>query len=136
MNWYIIVAILGWTIWSFFAKLSAMHTHPMWLQTVNYIIGFCCIPIFLVMIKWEPYTGSFEMSGLLYAKISSVFGLIAYASYSYALRNGEVGTVAMLCSIYPTLVFILGVIFLGEPITAMKIGGIVMILSGTVLLAH
>jgi drug/metabolite transporter (DMT)-like permease len=135
MNPYIVVAIVGWTIWSFGAKMASNHIHPMWLQVINYAIGFMCIPIFLSTIKKDISVG-FDMTGIIWAVVASIFGLIAYASFTLALRNGNAGTTTILCTTYPFLTLILSMVFLGEPITAPKVVGVVAVLLGMGLIAY
>ena len=135
MNLYIIVAIIGWAIWSFGAKVSATQIHPMWLQIVNYGLGFLFIPIFYSFIKHSS-TNNISFHNCWWAIISSIFGLIAYASYTMALQKGDGGTTTVLCSTYPAITFILSAIFLGEAITLVRMIGIETILFGCFLLCR
>lgn len=135
MNWFVAIAIICWTVWSFAAKMAASYIHPMWLQTINYIIGFLCIPIFLSIIKRDTVS-QFDSAGVWWAIVASVFGLVAYASFTFALRIGNVGTTTILCSTYPIMTLILSALFLGETITLPKLAGMFMVLGGMVLVAR
>lgn len=135
MNWFVAIAIVGWTVWSFAAKIAASHIHPMWVQVINYGIGVLCIPIFLSIIRKDTLS-SFDSVGVWWAIVASVFGLVAYASFTFALRSGNAGTTTILCSTYPILTLVLSALFLGEAITLPKMAGMFMVLAGMVLVAH
>lgn len=78
----------------------------------------------------------FNNIGIWWAVVATIFGLVAYASYTYALRIGNVGTTTVLCSTYPILTLVLSAIFLGEAITLQKLGGIILVLLGMVLVVR
>lgn len=134
MNIFVIIAIVGWTIWSFACKVAASSIHPFAIQIANYLIGFLCIPIFYLFVKNSHTT--INTSGVVWAIVAGVSGLVAYASFTYALKDGAVGTTMALCSTYPALTFLLSVLFLGETITGLKIAGVITTLLGLALLAY
>jgi|ERR1017187_2931088 transporter family protein len=135
MNWLVAIAIGCWAIWSIAAKMASNHMHPLWIQTINYIIGFLCIPILLLVVKRDT-ASHFDSAGIWWAIVASVCGIAAYAAFTFALRIGNVGTTTILCSTYPILTLVLSAIFLGETITLPKLIGMFMVLGGMVLVAR
>ena len=63
--------------------------------------------------------------------LASILGQIFFY---HALKDGEASLVVPLAAAYPLVAFILGVIFLGEQVTATKIAGLAFILVGVFLL--
>ena len=63
--------------------------------------------------------------------LASVVGQIFFYS---ALRTGEVSKVTPLGATYSLVSFLLGVLFLQESITATKIGGVICVVLGAILL--
>lgn len=133
---FILIAILGWAFWAFAAKIVATKLHPMYMQLSSYIIGFCCIPIYLILLKNDKPV-QFNWSGFAWAVAGGASGVAAYLAYVYSLKTYDAGTVSVLVSsTYPALTLILAIIFLGEQITLFKILGVVSILLGVVFLSR
>jgi transporter family protein len=116
--------------------MATDHMHPLWLQAINSAIGLMCIPFFFAILKRNNAVSSIDSTGLLWAVITSITGLIAYAAFTFALRSGNVGTTTILCSTYPILTLVLSALFLGEAITLPKLAGMFMVLGGMVLVAR
>ena len=135
MNPFIVIAILGWALWSFGTKVATNHLHPFLLQAINYGIGFLAVPFLIFALAKVP-NPQFDRVGILWAIGSALFGIIAYVSFGFALKNGSAGTVVVLSTTYPVLTFILSVLFLGEQITLAKTGGILMVLAGVIILGR
>ncbi len=62
-------------------------------------------------------------------------GVLGLTAYFYALRMGQASVVVPLASTYPLVTVVLSILVLGEPITATKILGVVLIVAGVMLLA-
>jgi small multidrug resistance pump len=61
--------------------------------------------------------------------------LISFALLSHALKTLEVGTAyAIWSAIGTALIAAIGILFLGEAISAMKIGGLALVVAGVVVL--
>jgi transporter family protein len=60
--------------------------------------------------------------------------LLGQLFYYYALKSGEASVVVPLIAIFPLFTFIIATIFLGDKISLSKVGGIVFIVLGVVLL--
>ncbi|MFA5060618.1 MAG: EamA family transporter [Candidatus Omnitrophota bacterium] len=63
--------------------------------------------------------------------LASVVGQIMFY---HALQGGEASKVVPLAASYPLISFLIGAIFLGESVTAAKLGGLFFIILGVILL--
>lgn len=63
--------------------------------------------------------------------LASILGQVCFYR---ALKAGDVSRVVPIGASYPVLAFLLGVLFLNETVTPVKIAGLVLVLSGVYLL--
>lgn len=81
------------------------------------------------------YAFSVSKTGLLYliagGFLASVLGQIFFYQ---ALKNGEASTVVPVAASYPIISFLIGTLFLGEPLTLAKAGGVLFVVLGVFLL--
>jgi multidrug transporter EmrE-like cation transporter len=83
-----------------------------WLQKV----------IYLIKLIFDPYI----FSGFVAAFIASLFWMVAMTKF-------EITTAYPFMSLAPALVFIIGILFLGETFTLGKIIGLLFIIIGTIV---
>jgi bacterial/archaeal transporter family protein len=132
-NIFIITAVLGWGLGSFFYKIANSQVHPVLVSTIAMGLYIVLLPVMWLVIKFDH---TITTSGIIYALIGSLCMCVATLSFSYALRSGgEVGRVTILCALYPTLTLILSIIFLNESMTIKKGIGIVLALISFAILA-
>jgi uncharacterized membrane protein len=134
-NILILITVLCWSVWGLVNKIAVQKLHPAYMQLISCMVAIITIPVCLLMIK-NVRAPEFSWSGVIWTASGSVLATIAYFSYIYGLKVGEVGTISVLSSCYPALTFIMAVLFLGESITATKIVGIIFILTGIVILGR
>jgi drug/metabolite transporter (DMT)-like permease len=133
---YILIAILGWAFWAFACKIVATKLNPLYMTLSSYTIGFCCVPIYLLLLKHDKHV-QFNWPGFAWAIAGGASGVSAYLAYVYALKTYDAGTASILVSsTYPTLTFILAVLFLGETLTLSKMIGIGLVMIGVIVLGH
>lgn len=132
----IAIAFFGWAIWSFANKLVVQRMHPSTMQITNYVIGILAVPFFIWLMRRDPtvYSQGIDWVGMTIAVIGSIFGLAAYAAFTFALRTGDVGITSVICSSYPVLVLLMSCLFLGERLTVQKIIGVAAVAVGMTLL--
>jgi drug/metabolite transporter (DMT)-like permease len=132
----IAIAFFGWSIWSFANKLVVQRMHPSTMQITNYVIGILAVPFFIWLMRRDPtvYSQGIDWVGMTIAVIGSIFGLAAYAAFTFALRTGDVGITSVICSSYPVLVLLMSCLFLGERLTVQKIIGVAAVAVGMTLL--
>jgi drug/metabolite transporter (DMT)-like permease len=132
----IAIAFFGWSIWSFANKLVVQRMHPSTMQITNYVIGILAVPFFIWLMRRDPtvYSQGIDWVGMTIAVIGSIFGLAAYAAFTFALRTGDVGITSVICSSYPVLVLLMSCLFLGERLTVQKIIGVAAVAVGMTVL--
>lgn len=132
----IAIAFFGWAIWSFANKLVVQRMHPSTMQITNYVIGILAVPFFIWLMRRDPtvYSQGIDWVGMTIAVIGSIFGLAAYAAFTFALRTGDVGITSVICSSYPVLVLLMSCLFLGERLTVQKIIGVAAVAVGMTVL--
>lgn len=60
--------------------------------------------------------------------------LLGQLFYYYALKSGEPSVVVSLIAVFPIFTFIIATIFLGDKISLSRVGGIVCMVFGVILL--
>ena len=132
----IAIAFFGWSIWSFANKLVVQRMHPSTMQITTYVIGILAVPFFIWLMRRDPtvYSQGIDWVGMTIAVIGSIFGLAAYAAFTFALRTGDVGITSVICSSYPVLVLLMSCLFLGERLTVQKIIGVAAVAVGMTVL--
>ena len=106
------------------------------MQITNYVIGILAVPFFIWLMRRDPtvYSQGIDWVGMTIAVIGSIFGLAAYAAFTFALRTGDVGITSVICSSYPVLVLLMSCLFLGERLTVQKIIGVAAVAVGMTVL--
>jgi undecaprenyl phosphate-alpha-L-ara4N flippase subunit ArnF len=94
------------------------------LSSLNVILPDSLIRKFVVLIKliFDP----FLFSGFVSALIASLFWMVAMTKF-------EITTAYPFMSLAPALVFIIGVILLGETFSIGKVLGLLLIIIGTIV---
>jgi drug/metabolite transporter (DMT)-like permease len=89
-------------------------------------------PALIVVHGVSVPTGPAALAGLGIGVLTGVGSII----YCLALIDLPLSLVVVLSNLYIVITFLLGITLLREPVTALKIGGLVLILGGVVLLAN
>ena len=79
------------------------------------------------LVKVTPAWGYLIAGGFLASVVGQIF-------FYNALKDGEASKVVPLAASYPLISFLIGVIFLAEKLTLAKVGGLLFIILGVVLL--
>jgi len=97
------------------------------------------LPMFLAVLVWIILTGEIWTIGadsLAYAIIGATFGQAGYYTYVEAAKRGPISIVASLTATYPAMVAVVAIVFLGEMITPVQGGGVVLVMAGIVTLSY
>jgi transporter family protein len=82
-----------------------------------------------------PRLGEFSARHWIYLILGGVVAsIVGQLCFYRALKTGQVSQVVPIGASYPVLAFLLGVLFLGEPVTLAKLGGIMLVVTGVYLL--
>jgi drug/metabolite transporter (DMT)-like permease len=125
-----------WGISTFLNRLSVERISPILLQSIVGMAYMLFIPIALRLsgisnplhYKWSYYSVALTVTATL---LSIGANIILYMSLK---GSSTTGASTMLISLYPLVTLILSALFLNEQFTAMKIIGIVTMVTGAILL--
>ncbi|MEB3755644.1 MAG: DMT family transporter [Desulfurococcales archaeon] len=129
---YSIMAILAWGLWGVLIKYA---TTKGMTGVAVYIIASLA-PLLVIPWIYVVYRPHIPMSiSLLVIIAAGVFGTLGYLFVIKALEKASAGTIIAMTSIYPAVTFILSYLFLGEHADPKKILGIILALTGVILLS-
>ncbi|HOW36605.1 MAG TPA: EamA family transporter [Candidatus Omnitrophota bacterium] len=113
------------------AKVPAMA--GLFYRCLGVLIGIVLLLFFQFgSIKESFFTGK---SGLLYLMAGGFLASILGQVFFYqGLKTGEASTIVPVAASYPIVSFLIGTLFLGEPLTLAKAGGVLFVVLGVVLL--
>ncbi len=123
---------LTYGLYSIFGKPVARHLGP--AAILSYALGFGAV---LLVAFALPTLGT--LAGLppwsywLLLMLAVVHTTLAFALYTFGLRRLEAGRAAIVATIEPVVAGALGVFLLGEELTALKVLGALLVLSGAAL---
>jgi transporter family protein len=129
---YSVMAIIAWGLWGVLIKYATMRGMTgIAVYIVASLAPLLVIPWIYLAYKPEiPLTGS-----ILIIITAGVFGTLGYLFVIKALEKASAGTIIAMTSIYPAVTFILSYLFLGENADPKKVVGIVLALTGVILLS-
>lgn len=115
---FIVIAILGWGVGSFFSKLSNTAMHPLMVALVSLITYMVVLPLAIAFAKFDH---SVSFQGILVTVIGSLCMCVGTLAFAFALRNGApVGQATILASLNPMITLALSMFFLHEGMTTKK----------------
>ncbi len=73
---------------------------------------------------------------LLFTLLSGLTGgVLGLTAYFHALQKGHASLVVPLTATYPLVTVVLSILLLGEPVTPVKIAGVILIVAGVMLVS-
>lgn len=123
----IALAIFGWALWAIFNKLALNHIHPFAVQFVAAVI---CVPLTILYWCLIPKDMKWNVAGIVWATLAACVTFGGTIAYMYAASQKEVTQVIGYTALYPSITFLLAIIFLGETFTLNKFIGLVLVLAG------
>lgn len=134
--YFALMTAVVWGIVPILEKIGVARIAPLagvFIRSCGVVIGIFIMAIFnnqavRIALKADPRTIFLLVLG---GFMASIVGQIFFYN---ALKIGEVSKVVPIAGIYPLVAFLLGVIFLGETFTAVKLGGVIFVVLGLFLL--
>ena len=134
--YFAIMAALAWGVAPIVEKIGLTNIAPMAgvvIRSCGVIIGCFILVIFnnnllRLAVRSDMKTIIFLLLG---GVIASIIGQIFFYS---ALKEGEASKLVPIAGTYPLVSFLLGLIFLGESFTMLKLVGMVFVILGVFLL--
>lgn len=130
------LAALSWGTSSFFEKIGVNHGDPMagvMARTVGVVVGTAAFAALSPatargFLKLPPKSMlCFAVGGVLASVVGQIF-------FYQSLRKSDIGRVAAVGGAWPAIAFVLGVLFLGEPFSLKRAGGVLLVGLGVMLL--
>lgn len=129
-----VVAMLGWGLWSIFAKLATRTVPPALAMVISYVTG--ALIAFGYVYTQRGGFGTLPMDGVLLAAIGGVFAGIAGVAFYMGLEAGRASIITTVSALYFIVAVVLGVLFLGESVSLTDLGGIGFAVMAVLLLAQ
>jgi len=134
--YFALMTAVVWGIVPILEKMGVARIAPLagvFIRSCGVVIGISIMAIFnnqavRIALKADPRTIFLLVLG---GFMASIVGQIFFYN---ALKIGEASKVVPIAGIYPLVAFLLGVIFLGETFTAVKLGGVIFVVLGLFLL--
>jgi uncharacterized membrane protein len=131
---WIAFAIIGWATWSVFEKLAVRTMSPLLIQLTSAYVYSAFAPAMYLAMKAKGVAFDWNPMGILWTVLASCVATLAGYSFLFAIKDRPVSEVLAYTQTYPILTFMLCWAFLGEALTATKLAGAVLLVSGTVLM--
>lgn len=134
MSWlfYSLTTVVLFALWSFLGKIALRTATP--VQT-TLLYGIASVAVAIVAIAVGQRTAGWSPGGLWVGALSSVCGGVGLLTLYLALDKGQASLAIPVIGLYPAVVAILSVSFLGEHLNGLQIAGIVLAVTGVVLLS-
>ena len=137
MNYYIfaLITALLFGLAPIFGKLGLEGVNPIFALCIrSFIISRIMLSYLLINNDIISFADVSKTSWVFIALEGICAALLGQLFYYYALKSGEASVVVPIIAIFPLFTFIIATIFLEDKISLSKIGGIVFIVLGVVLL--
>jgi len=137
LNYYIYALITAFLfgLAPIFGKLGLEGVNPALALCIrSFIISAIMLGWLLLNRDVGPLVDISMTSWVFIALEGICAALLGQLFYYYALKSGEPSVVVPIIAIFPLFTFIIATIFLGDKITLSKVGGILFIVLGVVLL--
>ncbi len=133
---YAVLTALTWGCVPLIEKMGLVKLPPLvglFYRCLGVIAGI----VLLLLFKGKDIRASMAElhTGMLFLVLGGFLASVVGQLFFYhSLKHGEASKVVPLAATYPLVSFLLGVILLGEKVTAVKVGGLLCILAGVFLL--
>ncbi len=130
------VAILFWGAAGIFDKLAMKGIDPVSGVLVRMAFITTAVLVFCVATgRWREVL-SFPASTYLYLLVGGLLGgFVGQVAYFVAVKHAPVSQVVPITATYPVIAFLLAVLFLREHVTLAKVGGLVLVIAGLMLVS-
>jgi transporter family protein len=132
MSWlaYALMTVALWAGWSFLGKLALDRTTPV---QATIIFGVASVLAGVVAILAGQRVASWAPGALWLTAVSAACGGAGLVTFFLALDRGPASLVAPTIGLYPAVVAALSVVFLAERLSAVQVVGILLAVTGVVL---
>ncbi len=139
MNEYVFagIAMVFWGVAPVFGKLGLGELPPLAALTVrSLVISAILVAAVTVKGQWGFVAGATARDAAFIALEGICAALLGQLAYYYALKIGEVSRVSPVAAAFPLVALAVGVLFLGEKVTAAKVVAALLIVAGVALMKY
>ncbi len=132
---YTLLAMLGWGVWGFLPGLAVTRLDPISTQIWNWIGTTSVVVPCIICFKFKP---DFSSNYYVYGLLAGMCGMFAGFMYNKGLSLGGADnkpTVIAISALYPVISILLTFVFLRQRINAGQVIGILLCISGAIVLA-
>jgi drug/metabolite transporter, DME family len=123
---------LTYGLYSIFGKPLVGHLEPAIILT--YALGFGSVLLVLAALPtFHTLVGLSSSSYALLVMLAVVHTALAFGLYTVGLKKLDAGQAAIVATVEPVVAGAIGVVLLGEELTALKVIGALMVLAGAAL---
>ncbi|WP_062430873.1 EamA family transporter [Herbidospora daliensis] len=130
----ILLASFSWAVGSFMSGRAPMPKNPFAASTVEMVVGgaglLACSGLAGEHLVWSQVSGA---SWAALAYLILVGSLVGFTSYVWLLGNAPISLVSTYAYVNPVVAVALGMIILGETVTAMMVAAGLVIVAGVAL---
>ena len=127
---YALATVVLWTGWTFLGKIALKTVSPV---QATIVYGLASVAIGAATLLLGSRSASWSQPGLWLAVLSAVIGSLGLLTYYLALERGKASLVGPVVSVYPAIVALLSVALLSERLSGVQVAGIVLAVTGVVL---
>ena len=123
---------LTYGLYSIFGKPLAGHLEPAII--LSYALGFGSVLLVLAALPtFHTLVGLSSSSYALLVMLAVVHTALAFGLYTVGLKRLDAGQAAIVATVEPVVAGAIGVVLLGEELTALKVIGALLVLAGAAL---
>ena len=128
----ITLTIIGWAVGSVFYKLANDRIDPVMCSAIGIAAYILLVPLTFLFLKVST---ALNTMGVVYALLGALTMGLGSLTYYYLLQRGGVGTISAATSVYPALILLISVLFLGEELNVRKVIGVALALGSVWILS-
>ena len=131
---YLLLATFLWGFWGLADKIAVTRAHPytvQWIYSIPYILF---IPVWYIMSRKAAGAASLDPQAVTWTILASIASMAAMLFLFFALRSKPASIAMAMTAAYPLVTLGLAVIMKMEQLSVVKVGGMLLIILGVVLL--
>ena len=128
--WYAVLAIVSGGVYAIVAKKALGMMSWQQFMFWDMVVYIALITVVFLMSKEKVVFGL----PMVLAIVCCLIGFVGMVATSVAIQRGKVSVVTPMIAVYPAVTLALAVMFLHEPVTLRKVGGMLLAVGAVVLL--
>lgn len=130
----LVLSTLGFGIWGVALKKAVLHMPPLAAYVASAAVQLALVPVWVLLARRLRTDLAFPATGVAWAVTAAVSVAAGTVFLLLAMRERDASSAVALTGAYPVVTLLLAALLLGEPLSPSKIGGVVAIGVGVVLL--